>query len=109
MPKNSLIENIGWSREYAKLLEGKEPNHWYPFVKGEWYNCEVSVVHYDHPHGMMSYGWDGPHKIIVYSSGHVDKRGRSYIEIKWYTKLFLEAQERVKTIAEALNANTGAD
>lgn len=65
-----MMKRNGWQDDYDILLKGKPKNTWIPWIhgsigdKGE---VEISIVHTSAPHGLLSYGWDGPRKVVLFS------------------------------------------
>lgn len=79
----------GWDKQYTalkkKALGSETKDKWVPWVNGVIGDAhiEISVVHTAEPHGLLSLGWDGPHKIIVYDVGtgnnHVKRASRKLL------------------------------
>jgi len=85
--------NNTWEKEYEKLLEGQPKNVWIPWRR----TYEISVVHTSEPHGMLSYGWDGPKKLVLWTRQSEDRLSK-------YEKQAREMMfDLAKTIAEELN------
>ena len=94
-----ILMNI-WENEYKKLLEGKPENTWIPWAKAPIgsEHQEISCVHTSYPHGLLSYGWDGEFKMILYHhSGKLKKEIREKIQ----TSMWKVAVE----LARSLNEN----
>jgi hypothetical protein len=64
-----------WDDEYAEILKGHPENQWIPFMLGDIGDSdavEIFCVHTSEPHGMISYGWDGPKKFMILDQGCSD-------------------------------------
>ena len=86
---------------YAKALEGKPENAWVVSIHGKPGDKEVEValVHTSYPHGLISYGWGGSHKLVLLdgNEGDLPRKGRLRIH-----KAFIETAEEMLPI---LNKN----
>ncbi len=73
---------------------------WVVDVKGcAKHGGEISVLRDDNKHGKLSYGWDGPDKLIIHHSDEPNgKIHRKYMESIWTNIV-----ETADTIANALN------
>jgi len=57
MPKPKSVEDYAYGQWLVNVLGEAEASY------------EIAVVHAGFLHGFGSYGWDGPHKLIISSSG----------------------------------------
>jgi hypothetical protein len=95
------MTNHIWDDDYKALLKGKPKNTWIPWIKGNLGDeeVEISCVHTSEPHGLLSWGWDGAFKIILF-----DTDINEYIMTKsGRKKLHLFALELAKTVCVHLN------
>jgi hypothetical protein len=51
-----------WVEDYEQALKGKPKDAWVVNILD---GMEVSIVHTSHPHGLISWGWTGPHKFVL--------------------------------------------
>ena len=94
---SSLLKQIHSLREkqYAKLLTGKPKNSWVAHVNSN----EVSCVHTSKPHGLLSQGWDGAHKVILLDSENLENYTNTVR--KW---LIRRAKKSAEELVLELNA-----
>lgn len=73
---NDLIKGIAdWrAQEYEKAIGGRSgwvAHHSDPLGDD---HVEISVVHTANPHGLISWGWDGEHKMVLFETRLEDVR-----------------------------------
>jgi hypothetical protein len=59
-----------WAEDYKALLKGKPKNTWIPWIKGKPgdRDVEISCVHTSYPHGLLSWGWNGEFKVVLFNT-----------------------------------------
>lgn len=62
-----------WDREYnaakKEALGSSTKDKWVPWIIGDIgdQHVEISCVHTSNPHGLISWGWDGTEKIVIFN------------------------------------------
>lgn len=98
----------GWDRDYEKLkkqaLGDSTKDKWVPWINGDIgeKHVEISCVHTSEPHGLLSWGWDGEFKIVIFDQDYGSDGDRS-LKKKSRVKIHERMMACATALAEELN------